>query len=135
MIDSPSSTLNLIMPSEPTPPSKCASDESALAAAVVEEEVVRDFALEKLDPTQRVFADRVLAWGRELLASCSYRLSTTSGHRPLQPQAFHNHAAATTGHCSHRLSTTMRPQVISDTGFPCGHMPCTRVDFDVLLLQ
>ena len=41
-----------------------ASDESALAAAVVEEEVVRDFALEKLDPTQRVFADRVLAWGR-----------------------------------------------------------------------
>ena len=29
-----------------------ASDESALAAAVVEEEVVRDFALEKLDPTR-----------------------------------------------------------------------------------
>ena len=35
----------------------------------------------------------------DLLASCSCRLFTTSGHRPLQPQAFHNHAAA--GHCSH----------------------------------
>ena len=55
-----------------------------------------------------------------------------------QPQAFHNrrpHAIAATGlsqpaatgHCSHRLSTTIRPQVISDTGFPCGHMPCTGV--------
>ena len=38
---------------------------------------------------------------------------------------------AATGHCSHRLSTTMRPQVISDTGFPCGHMPCTGVDYGV----
>ena len=45
-----------------------ASDESALTAAVVEEDVMRDFALEKLDPTQRVFADRVLAWGRDLLS-------------------------------------------------------------------
>ena len=43
-----------------------ASDESALTAAVVEEEAVRDFALKKLDPTQRVFADRMLAWGRDL---------------------------------------------------------------------
>ena len=38
-----------------------ASDESALTAAVMEEAVVRDFALDKLDPTQRVFAGRVLA--------------------------------------------------------------------------
>ena len=38
---------------------------------------------------------------------------------------------AATGHCSHRLSTTMRPQVISDTGFPCGHMPCTGVGYAV----
>ena len=45
---------------------------------------------------------------RELLPSCSYRLSTTSGHRPLQPQAFHNYAAA--GHCSHWLS--MRPHAV-----------------------
>ena len=28
---------------------------------------MRDFALDKLDPTQRVFADRVLTWGRELV--------------------------------------------------------------------
>ena len=44
------------------------SVDAALAAAVVREEVMRDFALEKLDPTQRVFADRVLAWGRELVS-------------------------------------------------------------------
>ena len=42
-------------------------EENALTAAVVEEEVLRDFALDKLDPTQRVFADRVLTWGRELV--------------------------------------------------------------------
>ena len=34
--------------------------------------------------------------------------------------------AAATGHCSHRLSTTMRPQVIAATGFPCGHTPRAR---------
>ena len=44
-----------------------ASDESALTDAVVEEEVVRGFALESLDPTQRVFADRLLALGTELV--------------------------------------------------------------------
>ena len=46
-----------------------ASDESALTVAVVEEEVMRDFSLDKLDPTQRVFADRVLAWGKELVSA------------------------------------------------------------------
>ena len=72
--------------------------------------------------------------------------SSSGGLSLEQPQAFHNQRPqaiaatgfpqpAATGHCSHRLSTTMRPQVISDTGFPCGHMPCTGVDFDLLLLQ
>ena len=56
-----------------------ASDESALAAAVVEEEVLRDFALEKLDPTQRVFADRVLAWGRDLVSA--YKHNATARDR------------------------------------------------------
>ena len=44
-----------------------ASDERALTDAVVGEEAVTHFALEKLDPTQRAFADRVLAFGRELV--------------------------------------------------------------------
>ena len=52
-----------------------APGETALAAAVVEEEVVRDFALDKLDPTQRVFADRVLAWGKDLV--CAYKHNAT----------------------------------------------------------
>ena len=30
---------------------------------------MRYFALDKLDPTQRVFADRVLAWGRDLVSA------------------------------------------------------------------
>jgi len=50
-----------------------ASDESALTAAVVEEDVARDFALEELDPTQRVFADRVLAWGRDLVSAFNHK--------------------------------------------------------------
>ena len=52
-------------------------------------------------------------------------LSTTSGHRPLQPQAFHNHAAA--GHFRHRLS--MRPHAMYR-----GRL-CSTGDFDLLLLQ
>ena len=56
-----------------------ACDESALAAAVVEEEVLRDFALEKLDPTQRVFADRVLSWGRDLVSA--YKHNATARDR------------------------------------------------------
>ena len=44
-------------------------EENALTAVVVEAEVLRDFALDKLDPTQRVFADRVLTWGRELVSA------------------------------------------------------------------
>ena len=38
-------------------------------AAVVEADVLADFALDKLDPPQRVFADRVLAWGREVVTT------------------------------------------------------------------
>ena len=33
-----------------------------------------------------------------------------------------------TGYCSHRLATTTRLQVISDTGFPCGHMQHSESD-------
>ena len=43
------------------------SNESALIPAVVEDEVVRDFPLDDLDPTQRVFVNRVLGWGQELV--------------------------------------------------------------------
>ena len=35
---------------------------------------------------------------------------------------------AATGYCSHRLATTTRLQVISDTGFPCGHMQHSESD-------
>ena len=34
---------------------------------VDEEVVLRDYALDKLDPGQRVFADRVLAWAAEVV--------------------------------------------------------------------
>ena len=60
-----------------------ASDESALTAAVVEEEVVRDFALEKLVSTQRVFADRVLAWGRDLVSAYKHN-ATVRDRRKLK---------------------------------------------------
>ena len=57
-----------------------ASDESAPASAVVEEEVVRDFALDKLDPTQQVFANRVLAWGTDLVSAYKHN-ATVRGRR------------------------------------------------------
>ena len=62
---------------------------------------------------------------QELLPLCSYRLSTTSGHRPLQPQAFHNHAAA--GHFRHKLS--MRPHAMYRDRL------CSTGGFILLLLQ
>ena len=46
-----------------------ASDGSDSSAVVKEAHVLRDFPLDKLDPTQRVFADRVLAWGRDLVSA------------------------------------------------------------------
>ena len=46
-----------------------ASEESGDGTRVDEAAVLSDYALDKLDPTQRVFADRVLAWGRELASA------------------------------------------------------------------
>ena len=37
-------------------------------AALDQEEVLRDYPLDSLDPTQRAFAARVLSWGQELVA-------------------------------------------------------------------
>ena len=61
-----------------------ASDESALTDAVVEEKLVRRFALENLDPTQRVFADRVLAWGTDLVRAHKHN-ATLTDPRQMEP--------------------------------------------------
>ena len=37
--------------------------------------VMADYSLDKLDPTQRVFADRVLAWGRDLVSAYNHNAS------------------------------------------------------------
>ena len=43
------------------------SNESAFITAIVENKVLQDFPLNKLDPTQQVFVKRVLGWGQELV--------------------------------------------------------------------
>ena len=58
-------------------------DGMAVTAVVVEEEVLRDFALDKLDPTQRVFADRVLIWGRGLVSAYKHN-ATVRDRRKLK---------------------------------------------------
>ena len=45
------------------------SDDDANPVRVNENTVLRDYALDKLDPVQRAFADRVLAWAVELVAA------------------------------------------------------------------
>ena len=45
------------------------SDVQADPRHVDEEVVLRDYSLDKLDPVQRVFADRVLAWAAEVVAT------------------------------------------------------------------
>ena len=44
-------------------------DDDANPVRVNENSVLRDYALDKLDPVQRAFADRVLAWAVELVAA------------------------------------------------------------------
>jgi hypothetical protein len=51
---------------------------------VLESEVLRDYDLEKLDPTQRAFADRVLLWARELVQV--YKQNKTTGKWTKPPQ-------------------------------------------------
>ena len=47
-------------------------------AGVDEAAVLADFSLDKLDPTQRVFADRVLLWGRDLVSAYKHNQSLGS---------------------------------------------------------
>ena len=47
---------------------KGTSNEPDSTMRVDQEVVERDWPLEALDPVQRVFVDRVIAWGRELVA-------------------------------------------------------------------
>ena len=51
---------------------------------LLESEVLRDYDLEKLDPTQRAFADRVLLWARELVQV--YKQNKTTGKWTKPPQ-------------------------------------------------
>ena len=44
------------------------ADINARPARVDRDAVLRDYSLENLDPVQRVFANRVLKWARELVA-------------------------------------------------------------------
>ena len=45
--------------------------------------MLREYALEKHDPTQRAFADCVLTWGRELVVAYKHN-PTVGDHRKLQ---------------------------------------------------
>ena len=49
---------------------------------VDETSVMRDFSLDKLDPTQRVFADRVLQWASEV-ADVYEKVKSDGRHRPV----------------------------------------------------
>jgi hypothetical protein len=63
-----------------------ASDESGLTAAAKLnklEELVIQSPLERLDPTQRVFADRVLAWGRDIVSAYKHN-ATVRDRRKLK---------------------------------------------------
>ena len=51
----------------------CGAGGDANAESVEEEAVLRDYPLDKLDPTQRVFADRVLAWAAEVACTRTWR--------------------------------------------------------------
>ena len=59
-------------------------DVDAALVPVDEEAVLGDYALNKLDPTQRAFADRVLAWADEVVST--YRQVSATG-KQLRPPA------------------------------------------------
>ena len=53
-------------------------DDDANPVRVNENSVLRDYALDKLDPVQRAFADRVLAWAVELVAAYKKQMPLAS---------------------------------------------------------
>ena len=56
-------------------------DDDAVSARVEEEVILRDYDLDKLDPTQRAFADRVLQWAREVVHVYQKVRETGKQHR------------------------------------------------------
>ena len=58
-----------------------ASGGNASSAVVDEKEVLEEFLLDKLDQTQRVFADHVLAWGRELVSAYKHNAAVRDGKK------------------------------------------------------
>ena len=59
-------------------------DIDAGPAHVDRDAVLRDYALENPDPVQRVFADRVLKWARELVAV--YKSVRATGRKERLPR-------------------------------------------------
>ena len=60
------------------------ADADAGTARVQEDVVLRDFGLDKLDPTQRAFADRVLAWAADVVRA--YKSVSATGKPPALPR-------------------------------------------------
>ena len=59
-----------------------ASPEDQTSAVRIDENaVLRDHALDRLDPTQRVFADRVLRWGRDLVRAYKHNAAVRDARK------------------------------------------------------
>ena len=80
-------------------------DVDAALVPVDEEAVLGDYALDKLDPTQRAFADRVLAWADEVAST--YRQVSATG-KQLRPPTLR---AWLGGSAGSGKSTTLRTVV------------------------
>ena len=70
-------------------------DEADTTVRVDRQVVERDWSLEALDPVQRVFADRVIAWGRELVAV--YKANQCSKRKRKRPPLLRTYLGGSAG--------------------------------------
>ena len=76
---------------------KGAAGEARDAALVDKDAVERDYALDALDPVQRVFADRVLTWGRALVAVYKKNKQTKNQRNVKRPPLLRTYLGGSAG--------------------------------------
>lgn len=85
-------------------------EDDSVSGHVMREDVLRDYALDKLDPTQRVFVDRVLHWGSEVVDA--YKRNIVARKKGKKLQRVPTLRAYLCGSAGSGKSTTLRTTLV-----------------------
>ena len=73
------------------------NDEGKAHGIMQRDDVLRDYSLTKLDPTQRVFADLVLSWGENLCEAYKHNLSVKDPRKLKRPPLLRTYLGGSAG--------------------------------------